>query len=133
MVLPGIQAVFGFQLIAFFNSAFDQKMGHAGAVVHLVALICVAIAAALTMAPAAFHRLVAPKAISERLLRQSSRFLLASMVFLTAGLCLDVALVARTVVGDICAAVVTTLLGACYLLFWFILPLRERSQHHRRT
>jgi hypothetical protein len=26
MVLPGIQALFGFQLVAVFNSAFEQKL-----------------------------------------------------------------------------------------------------------
>src|SRR5438874_8821518 len=56
MVLPGIQALFGFQLIAVFSAEFEQKLGHAEQVAHLGAIGLVAIAVAMIMTPAALHR-----------------------------------------------------------------------------
>ena len=39
MVLPGIQALFGFQLIAVFNQGFGEKLSHGQQVLHLVAIV----------------------------------------------------------------------------------------------
>src|SRR5205823_10297737 len=59
MVLPGIQALFGFQLIAAFNTRFTE-LELADRAVHLSALILVALAIALIMTPAAYHRICEP-------------------------------------------------------------------------
>jgi len=56
MVLPGMQALFGFQLIAVFSQTFDQKLSAMNQVLHLIALALVAIAIGLVMTPAALHR-----------------------------------------------------------------------------
>src|SRR5215471_14338102 len=57
MVLPGIQALFGFQLIAVFNRRFiDLDALNRG--VYLASLVLIAVAIGLIMAPAAYHRLV---------------------------------------------------------------------------
>ena len=55
MVLPGIQAFFGFQLIAVFNTGF-QDLTHTEQVLHLIALLLLAVSIALIMTPAAYHR-----------------------------------------------------------------------------
>ena len=52
MVLPGVQALFGFQLIAVFNAGFSDKLSHAEQCVHLLALALVVVAGALIMSPA---------------------------------------------------------------------------------
>ena len=52
-VLPGIQALFGFQLIALFNQGFGEKLSHAQQLLHLVAIILTTLAMALVMTPAA--------------------------------------------------------------------------------
>ena len=49
MVLPGIQALFGFQLIAVFNQRFSELLPRTGQVLHLAALILVAAAKGLIM------------------------------------------------------------------------------------
>ena len=55
MVLPGIQALFGFQLIAVFNGKFwELPEGHR--LLHLLAIDSVATSVALVMTPAAYHR-----------------------------------------------------------------------------
>src|SRR5438477_5579798 len=79
MVLPGIQALFGFQLIAVFNQGFGEKLSEPQQVMHLGAIILVAIAIALVMAPAALHRQSEPREVSERFVWLSSNLLLASM------------------------------------------------------
>jgi len=44
MVLPGIQALFGFQLIAVFNQGFGEKLSPGEQGLHLLAFALVAIA-----------------------------------------------------------------------------------------
>ena len=56
MVLPGIQALFGFQLISVFNSTFREHLSAGEQYLHLCSIGFVAIAVALVMAPAALHR-----------------------------------------------------------------------------
>src|SRR4051812_37057415 len=56
MVLPGIQALFGFQLIAVFSPAFEQKLNASEQRLHLLAIALVATAVAVIMTPAALHR-----------------------------------------------------------------------------
>src|SRR5581483_5360333 len=56
MVLPGIQALFGFQLVAVFNTTFWERLTESDRILHLIAMLVVAISVALVMAPAAYHR-----------------------------------------------------------------------------
>src|SRR6187200_137548 len=79
MVLPGIQALFGFQLIAVFNDGFAEKLSSSQQMLHLAAIVFVAIAVALVMTPAALHRQTQPEEVSERFVWVASKLLLASM------------------------------------------------------
>src|SRR5512143_2292850 len=56
MVLPGIQALFGFQLIAVFNQRFAEDLTAVERCMHLAAVGLVAIAVGIVMTPAAMHR-----------------------------------------------------------------------------
>ena len=56
MVLPGIQALFGFQLVSVFTDSFARNLSQPEKQLHLVALGIVAVAVALVMTPAAIHR-----------------------------------------------------------------------------
>src|SRR3954464_9268726 len=89
MVLPGIQALFGFQLIAVFNDGFSQKLPEGGQILHYAAIVLVAVAIALVMTPAAIHRRTSQREVSERFIWLSSGLVLASMVPLAIGLCLE--------------------------------------------
>ena len=55
MVLPGIQALFGFQLIAVFNQSFSE-ISSLDKSIHLAAILCTVGAIACLMGPAAYHR-----------------------------------------------------------------------------
>src|SRR5689334_21170484 len=93
MVLPGIQALFGFQLIVVFNEGFSEKLTPVEQHLHLVAIGLIMIAIAIIMTPAAYHRQQGGREVTERFLRVSTRLLLWSMAPLAAALSLDFYLV----------------------------------------
>jgi len=65
MVLPGAQALLGFQLITTVLTDFD-KLPHSSKIVHLITIFVTSLSVALLMAPAARHRLVEKGADSEQ-------------------------------------------------------------------
>ena len=126
MVLPGIQALFGFQLIAVFNQGFSEKLSEPQQLMHLGAIILVAVAIALVMAPAALHRQSEPQEVSERFVWLSSNLLLASMFPLAVAICLDAWLVTSVIVGrNEAGLAVAVALLAVFSLLWLLLPRRE--------
>lgn len=123
MVLPGIQALFGFQLIAFFNQGFGDKLSDGEQTLHLCATLAVAVAAGLVMTPASLHRQAEQMSVSRRFIATASAFLLASMVPLSLGICTDVYLVSRMVLKDSAAAL--AIAGGLFVflvLFWLVFP-----------
>ncbi|RYG23745.1 hypothetical protein EON82_13000, partial [bacterium] len=60
MVLPGIQALFGFQLVVVFQPQFEKALTETETEIHLLATALTAIAAALAIAPAALQRRAEP-------------------------------------------------------------------------
>ena len=128
-VVPGMQALFGFQLIAVFNNAFNS-LSASERIVHLIALVLVTIAIVLVMAPAAVHRQMDTRSMSSRFITVASRLLMASMVPLAIGICLDVYLVSRVIVGsERIAALIAIPLLCVFTAFWLVLPrvIRKRS------
>jgi DMSO reductase anchor subunit len=83
-VLPGAQALLGFQFICVMTDAFD-KLPDAIKYVHLASLALVAVSIVLLMTPAAYHRLVERGEETEHFHRFSSRILIAAMIPLALG------------------------------------------------
>jgi len=127
--VPGMQALFGFQLIAVFSTGFNEQLSSLERMLHLTAIVLVTIAIALVMAPAALHRQTEPLAVSRRFIRTSSRLLMASMAPLAVGLCLDIYLVARVIAGTrgVAATVAVSLLGV-FIVLWLLLPRLSRTR-----
>src|SRR5450830_1242130 len=88
MVLPGIQALFGFQTVAVFNQRFID-LPQEVVICHVLALSLVVLSIALVMTPAAYHRIVEPHRVSERTVRLSSLLICAALAPLAGGLALD--------------------------------------------
>jgi hypothetical protein len=128
MVLPGIQALFGFQLIAVFNDTFEESLSEGQQLLHLTALVLVTLSIALVMAPAALHRQSEPEAVSRRFMRVASSLLLAGMFPLALGVLLDVYLVTELIAGTSIAAAVTGALLAAFAALWLWLPALERRR-----
>jgi Family of unknown function (DUF6328) len=128
VVLPGIQALFGFQLIAVFSERFHH-LAQAEQVMHYLALLLVALAVAIIMTPAAYHRLVEREAVTEIFVRLASWLIAGAMVPLMLAVALEVYLLGLIVLHS--QATSATIACAVLLVFaglWFGFPLAARSQ-----
>ena len=126
MLLPGIQTLFGFQLIAVFNSTFAEKLTSLEQQLHLLAIGLVAVAIALILTPVAYHRQVDHVSITRRFIDVSTRLMLWSMASLGLSICLDLYLVSRLILQDIVASLLITLgLLALFIFLWLVLPHSE--------
>lgn len=126
MVLPGVQAVLGFQLVAVFNQRF-VALSSTEQVVHLAAFLLVALAMGLMMTPAAYHRQVERGIVSRRFVDLTSTLLTVAMLPLIAGLSFDTYLIARLILEESTAAVcVASAVAVALASLWFALPAAYR-------
>lgn len=122
MLLPGVQAVLGFQLIAVFNQRF-QEFSAGEQVIHLAAFLLMALAMGLVMTPAAYHRQVERGCVSRRFIDLSSTLLTLAMMPLIAGVCLDTYLVARLILEERDMAMIVAAVTALLLTgLWYGVP-----------
>ncbi|MDQ6891545.1 MAG: DUF6328 family protein [Acidobacteriota bacterium] len=132
MVLPGMQALFGFQLIAVFNDGFSKHLPETLQRVHLVAIALTCVAVALVMTPAAYHRQTSPRAVSEDFLRLSTRLLVGSMFPLAASIAAEVYLVGFVVLKTPWAGAIAGGVFVMFLGLWFLLPMLRTSAGRNR-
>ena len=79
MVLPGAQALLGFQFVTLLLEDF-ARLPESMKQVHLLSLVLMTIAVVLLMTPAAYHRIVEHGENTERFHRFASRMLMVSLV-----------------------------------------------------
>ena len=127
MVLPGIQALFGFQLIAVFNNRFQELTLHEQ-YLHFSALLLVALAVALIMAPAAYHRIVKRGTVSHFFVNLASRLIATAMIPLMFAIMLEVLLLGRLILGKGWASLaIASSTLAVFGYLWFLYPLFKRN------
>jgi hypothetical protein len=85
MVLPGTQALLGFQIVIFLVQDFD-RLPKRMQWVHFGSLLAISISTILLVTPAAYHRIAEHGEDSERFHRFAGHILLAAMFFLGLGL-----------------------------------------------
>jgi hypothetical protein len=129
VILPGAQALFGFQLIVMLTPAFTELSGEAK-LVHAGALLCVALTIILLMAPAAIHRLSFNGADTPRILQLGSGLVTAALLPLSFGLAGDIYVavghgLGSETLGIICASAIFVLL----LGIWYVWPLVVRARN----
>jgi hypothetical protein len=128
VVLPGVQALLGFQLMTVFVDGFE-RLPPGLKYVHLLSLGMMALSAVLLMAPPAYHRIVEEGQDTERFHRVASRFLLASMPPLALGIAGDVYVVVSAVTHHASAAATCAALTvALFFGLWFGWTLFRRSR-----
>lgn len=133
VVLPGAQALLGFQLAIFLAQDFD-KLSSLTRGVHFASLLFVGAATMLLMAPAAWHRIVEHGEDTERLHDFASRMVLLSLACLAFGFAGEMFVVARKLTASTglasgaAAAVLAVLLG-----LWFGLTSWIRARTGRRA
>ncbi len=132
MLLPGIETLFGFQLVATFSEVFYDRLSRTEQWLHLLAVALVVICVALVLAPAAYHRQAEPDGVSARLVRYASVLFTIAMVPLMIALCMDFYLIARLVTNEPLLSI--GLAGGALLLFtslWFVWPRWCRARRAR--
>ncbi len=135
MVLPGVQALFGFQLIAVFSDRFSD-LDFPDPFLHFAALLLVAASMGLLMAPAAYRRLREPTFASAEFTRLGSILIAGALLPLLMGVSLDIYVVARLIFArasalpPIIAGVATFIVLAS---LWFVFPLWQRRRSRARS
>jgi hypothetical protein len=119
VVLPGAQALLGFQLIIMWMEDF-RKIPQGWKLLHLASLTAIAVCTILLVTPAAYHRIVEQGEDSEDLVRFTSRTLLWAMVFLALGVCGDCYVVCRvTGISPALSGLGSSALLVLFLGSWF--------------
>lgn len=132
VLIPGAQALFGFQLGVMLMEAFGQ-LPAASKAVHTAALCCIVVAIILLMAPAAFHRLTFGGQDSEEFYRLGSRLVVSGAVPLAAGIAADLGVaVERSLGSQLIAMAIAIVVGLVLAGLWFIYPLALRAKRARR-
>lgn len=131
MVLPGIQALFGFQTMAVFNQRFaEMPLGVEQA--YLVALGLLIVSIGLLMTPAAYHRLAERGMVSRRMIKLSSILITTGMVPLMFAFAIDVYVVCIAAIDNHAVGVVAAVATALFLgCLWFAFPLIRKTRAGR--
>ncbi len=128
VILPGAQALLGFQFTAFLTDGFE-RLPESAKRLHFASLCAVALSIILLMAPAAYHRLVARGENDADVDRFGSAVMLLSLIPLALGLCGEIYVVVQKLAAAAAPAVAGIAL-ALFALLWLVLPLLLRA---RRT
>jgi hypothetical protein len=131
VVLPGAQALLGFQFTAMLTDQFP-KLPRESQLVHLASLVSIAATIVLLMAPAAFHRIVERGEDTERVRNFSSVTMLWAMVPLALGISGDFYVVVSKILDS--PSLGAVLAGACLMCFyglWFGLSFAVRARDGR--
>lgn len=128
IVLPGAQALLGFQLTIVLTQKFDQ-LTDLQQRVHLLSLLSIAICTALLMAPAAYHRIVEDGEDTLRFQRFASSMVLAALVFLALGLAGDLEVIVYEILASSLLAWGSAALALAFFYgLWFGFTTLRRSQ-----
>lgn len=121
VILPGLQAVFGFQTAAVFSQRFTD-LDHYAVVCHLIGLALIVVAMAMLMTPAVYYRAHRGNATS-RMVTVSRKSIRGALIPMALGFSLDMltvmSLATDALVIIIGAAVVTL---AMFVGLWYIIP-----------
>lgn len=132
IILPGAQALLGFQLAAYFTDSFE-KLPPDSQVVHTASALCIALVVALLMTPAAYHRLVDQGEDTPDFERFSARAVIGALLPLALGLAGESYVLLVRVSQDTTLATVAGLgIAAALIGAWYILPLAVRLQRAQR-
>jgi hypothetical protein len=123
MIMPGIQALFGFQLVVIFSNTFTEKLNPFEQRLHLLAILLVVIATMIILTQAMYHRQTSEKEVAEEFIRVASRLLLLSMFPIVASMSIEVYLICRVILNSIAWALFFTIvMFSLFLILWIGLP-----------
>jgi hypothetical protein len=139
IVIPGVQVLFAFLLILPFNSGFAET-DDLDRAVYAVSLGCAAVASALLIGPAAYHRhrfrRLEEEEASEKkeMIITQDHLAAGGILFLAVAMAGSVFMVFGFLFGTAIATIVAGSLVLTYAWFWYALPVSRRirsSRSHR--
>lgn len=131
VIIPGCQALLGFQFIAMLTHGFDELPFDAK-IAHATALCFVTLATILLMTPAALHRESFGGEDSEPFFRIGSRLVMVATLPLALGIAADVYVVFLKITHSFETTLATSLaLLFAMLLLWYFYPMWLRAHRPR--
>ena len=128
VILPGAQAMLGFQLVIVLSSAFE-KLPESSKTVHGTSLLCVALAIIALVTPAALHRIVWSGEDSETFLHTGGRIVVAALLPLAFGMAGETYVVFTRIFSSPEAGLAAGLVNAVFLAgCWFAWPCAVRAR-----
>jgi len=127
VIIPGGQALFGFQFIAMLTTGFD-KLPPSSQLMHTTALCFTALNVIVLMAPAALHRLSFGGEDSEAFLQLGNALLVSAPMLLALAVAGELYVVFDKVLVNSFLASIAGLGGWLVMTtFWYVIPLRLKS------
>src|ERR1700761_666809 len=128
VALPGVQVLFAFLLAVPFQqhfssiSEFDKKA-------YFATLLLTAFAAALLIAPSAYHRLTFRYQQKHRLVFVANRLAIAGLAALALAMTCAIMLITSFLFGTVATIVTVVVAFAMFVVLWAVLPLRRRFRY----
>lgn len=122
MLIPGVTAFLGFQLIAVFNQGFT-KLTHDEQMAHVWSVFLTLLALFLLLAPAAYHRQAESGWATQGFITLSSRLITSATPIFAVGLAIDFYLLVRLASDD--RAIATVFAVAILIVaatLWYAVP-----------
>ncbi len=128
IVLPGVQALLGFQFASYLTTAFE-KLPPAAKMANTTSLFLLVLAMVLLMTPAPYHRLAEGGENTEHFERVTEQLVLAALAVLAFGVAGDMFVVTSVVLGTWAGAAVALACAAGMVGLWFGVPLLAAQRH----
>jgi hypothetical protein len=131
VILPGAQALFGFQVSAVLTDSF-HSLSATSAAVHLTSMSLVVVAIILLIAPATYHRIAASGNADEAVLRYTVTMMLPAEGLIALGLVGDAYVTVRVITDSFPLAIMlglTAAVGFFALLYALPLAARRKRRH----
>jgi uncharacterized membrane protein YdbT with pleckstrin-like domain len=123
MLIPGVTAFLGFQLVVVFNNGFSQKLTSDEQMLHVWAMFVTIVALLLLLAPAAYHRQAESGSVSQGFVNLSSRLITGAMPLFALGMTLDFYLLVRTVSENrMLALFLAAVIFLITAVLWYAVP-----------
>jgi hypothetical protein len=126
VILPGAQALFGFQVSAVLTDSFNH-IGVEAKATHLASLMVIIVAIVMLIAPAAYHRIAADGDANDAVLRYIVRMMLPAEGLIVLGLVGDAYVTVWMIAGSQVLAIAVSLAAlALFITLIYVLPLMAR-------
>ncbi|WP_173155535.1 DUF6328 family protein [Phytohabitans suffuscus] len=122
----GVQILFAFLLTLPFSSGFERVTPFQKDV-YVVALLAAAGAAAMLIAPVAYHRVLFQRGRKAELVWSAHRLASGGLVFMLVAMVSAVLLITDFILDRWVACLLSAVTGVWFVLLWLVLPLLRRD------